>query len=150
MPEVLASAAPASTGLGDTRTRKHRKLNNQDIRPSVWIGHVVLETARLVESEQFMRKIGMRSLVQGPDVAVLELRGGTHLVLIANDAAVASHAPFDLMVEDLEATHQRFMELGLNPAPIGTTSANHRTFVVQEPSGHVITFISNHVSGQPV
>ena len=46
--------------------------------------------------------IGMRSVVHGPEVAVLELRGGTHLVLIANANAVAGEAPFDLMVEDLE------------------------------------------------
>jgi hypothetical protein len=116
----------------------------------VWIGHVVLGTSRLIETEQFMLEVGMRSVVHGPDVAVLELRGGTHLVLISDAAAVASEAPFDLMVEDLEATHQRFIELGLNPSAIGATPPNHRTFTVHEPSGHVITFFSNHVSGQPV
>jgi hypothetical protein len=123
---------------------------SEDSRPPVWIGHVVLETSCLVETEQFMLKIGMRSVVHGPDVAVLELRGGTHLVLIANAGAVAGEAPFDLMVEDLEATHQRFSELGLKPGAIGATPPNHTTFTVQEPSGHVVTFFSNHVSGQPV
>jgi hypothetical protein len=54
------------------------------------------------------------------------------------------------MVEDLEATHQRFLELGLDPTPIGTASANHQTFSVREPAGTVITFLSNHVSGKPV
>ncbi len=120
-----------------------------DLRPPVWIGHVVLETDRLAETEQFMRTIGMRSVVQRPEVAVLELRGGTHLVLTSGKGAPGD-VPFDLMVEDLDATHQRFIELGLNPTPIGTASANHRTFSVREPAGNVITFISNHVSGQPV
>jgi len=92
----------------------------------------------------------MRSVVQRPEVAVLELRGGTHLVLTPRTGAVAGEAPFDLMVEDLEATHQRFMDLGLDPTPIGTASANHRTFSVREPAGNVITFFSNHVSGNPV
>ena len=123
---------------------------SEDSRPPVWIGRVVLETPRLIETEQFMLQIGMRSVVHSPDVAVLELRGGTHLVLIADAAAVARDAPFDLMVEDLEATHQRFIELGLSPSAIGATPPNHRTFTVQEPSGHVLTFFSNHVSGQPV
>jgi hypothetical protein len=54
-------------------------LSEKDLRPPVWVGHVVLETDRLEETEQFMRKIGMRSIVQRPEVAVLELRGGTHL-----------------------------------------------------------------------
>ncbi|HXH91039.1 MAG TPA: VOC family protein [Thermoanaerobaculia bacterium] len=122
----------------------------RDLRPPVWIGHVVLETDRLAETEQFMRTIGMRSVVQRPEVAVLELRGGTHLVLTPRTGAVPGDAPFDLMVEDLEATHQRFVDLGLDPSPIGTASANHRTFSVREPAGNVITFFSNHVSGNPV
>ena len=121
-----------------------------DPRPPVWIGHVVLQTDRLAETEQFMRMIGMRSVVQRSQVAVLELRGGTHLVLTPGTGAVPREAPFDLMVEDLEATHQRFVELGLDPTPIGTASASHRTFSVREPAGSVITFMSNHVSGQPV
>jgi len=120
-----------------------------DLRPPVWIGHVVLETDRLAETEQFMRTIGMRSIVQRAEVAVLELRGGTHLVLTPGTGAPVD-APFDLMVEDLDATHQQFIELGLDPTPIATASANHRTFSVREPAGNVITFISNHVSGQPV
>jgi hypothetical protein len=114
------------------------------------VGHIVLETDRLAESEEFMCKIGMRSVVQRPEVAVLELRGGTHLVLIAKAGAVASEAPFDLMVEDLQATHQRFIGLGLDPTPIGPASSNHECFSVREPGGHVITFMSNHVSGKPV
>jgi hypothetical protein len=124
--------------------------DKQDLRPPVWVGHVVLETDRLAETEQFMLTIGMRSVVHGPHVAVLELRGGTHLVLIGKAGAVAGEAPFDLMVEDLEATHRRFIELGLDPTPIGKASSNHESFSVREPAGHVITFMSNHVSGQPV
>lgn len=119
----------------------------QDLRPPVWIGHVVMETDRLAETAQFMLTIGMRSVVQRPEVAVLELRGGTHLVLTPSTGTAPGEAPFDLMVEDLEATHRRFTELGLNPTPIGTASANHRTFSVREPAGNIITFFSSHVSG---
>jgi hypothetical protein len=125
-------------------------LSEQDLRPPVWVGHVVLETNRLEETEQFMRKIGMRSIVRRPDAAVLELRGGTHLVLVAKPEVVAGDAPFDLMVEDLQAAHQHFLRLGLAPTPIETVEGSHKRFLVREPSGHVITFFSNHVSGQPV
>jgi hypothetical protein len=97
----------------------------------VWVGHVVLETDRLEETEQFMRKIGMRSIVQRPEVAVLELRGGTHLVLIAKPEVVAGTAPFDLMVEDLRATHEYFVGLGLAPTPIETASPEHERFLVR-------------------
>ena len=124
-------------------------MSEQELRPPVWVGHVVLETDRLEETEQFMRKIGMRPIVKRHDFAVLELRGGTHLVLIAKPAVVAGEAPFDLMVEDLRATHQYFVDLGLAPTAIETVP-NHERFMVQEPAGHIIPFFSNHVSGAPV
>jgi hypothetical protein len=97
-----------------------------------------------------MRDIGLRPIVQRPDVAVLELRGGTHLVLVAKPEAVAGEASFDLMVEDLHATHRHFIGLGLAPTPIETVSDNHERFLVREPAGNIISFFSNHVSGQPV
>ena len=125
-------------------------MSKQDLRPPVWIGHVVMQTSRLEETANFMRKLGMRSIVQRAEVAVLELRGGTHLVLLANANVTAGNAPFDLMVEDLNATHEQFVDLGLEPTPIERTSPEHESFKVREPSGHLITFYSNHVSGQPV
>jgi catechol 2,3-dioxygenase-like lactoylglutathione lyase family enzyme len=125
-------------------------LSEKDQRPPVWVGHVVLETDRLEETEAFMRKIGMRPIVKRPDVAVLELRGGTHLVLVARSDLVANEAPFDLMVEDLHATRQYFIGLGLEPTPIESASFDHERFLLREPAGHLITFFSSHVAGRPV
>src|SRR5262245_46012672 len=110
----------------------------------------MLETDRLEETAAFMRKLGMRPIIERPEVAVLELRGGTHLVLLAKAAMVADDAPFDLMVENLSATHEQFVKLGLEPTPIERVSPEHEGFKVREPAGHVITFYSNHVSGKPV
>jgi hypothetical protein len=111
----------------------------------------MLETDRLEESAQFMRTIGMRLVHPGPDVAVFELRGGTHLILVAKSEVIPGDATFDLMVEDLRATHQHFMSLGLAPTPIeATSSIDHELFRIREPAGHLITFFSNHVSGNPV
>ena len=125
-------------------------MTEQDLRPPVWVGHVVLETDRLEKTAHFMRNIGLRPIVQRPDVAVLELRGGTHLVLVAKPEVAAGEASFDLMVEDLQATHQHFIGLGLAPTPIETVSDNHERFLVREPGGNIISFFSNHVSGRPV
>jgi catechol 2,3-dioxygenase-like lactoylglutathione lyase family enzyme len=126
-------------------------VNEEDPRPPIWVGHVVLETDRLDESAQFMRTIGMRPVSQSPDVAVFELRGGTHLVLVLKSDAVPADTPFDLMVEDLHATHRHFSSLGLAPTPIeGMSSIDHELFRVREPAGHLISFFSNHVSGNPV
>jgi len=121
------------------------------MRPPVWVAHVVLETDRMEESAQFMLTIGMRPVHQGPDVSVFELRGGTHLILLAKSEVVPGDASFDLMVEDLRATHQHFTSLGLAPTPIEAMPAiDHELFRVREPAGHLITFFSNHVSGNPV
>lgn len=126
-------------------------MSEEDLRPPIWVGHVVLETDRLEESARFMRAIGMRPVYPGPDVAIFELRGGTHLILIAKSEVVPGDAPFDLMVEDLRAAHRHFTSLGLAPTPIEAMSSNdHELFRVREPAGHLITFFSNHVSGNPV
>jgi catechol 2,3-dioxygenase-like lactoylglutathione lyase family enzyme len=125
-------------------------MSLEDPRPPVWIGHVVLETDRLEETAAFMRELGMRPIAQRSEVAVLELRGGTHLVLLAKPAIEAGDAPFDLMVEDLRETHKSFVDRGLEPTPIERLSPEHDYFKVREPAGHVIRFLSNHVSGQPV
>ena len=98
-----------------------------------------------------MHTIGMRTVHKGSEVAIFELRGGTHLILIAKGEIVPRDAPFDLMVEDLRATHQRFSSLGLAPSPIeALSSIDHEIFRVREPAGHLIAFYSNHSSGKPV
>lgn len=120
-------------------------------RPPLGVAHVVLETDRMEESAQFMRTIGMRPIFDGPQVSVYEMRGGTHLILMLKDKIVAGNAPFDLMVDDLHATHRRFTAQGLAPSPIEARPAiDHEAFTVHEPAGHVITFFSSHAAGKPV
>lgn len=122
-----------------------------DPRPPVWIGHVVLESDRLAESAQFMRTIGLRPVHEGPAVSIFELRGGTHLILLPKQKVEAGAAPFDLMVDDLHATHRRLTELGLAPSAIeAVPRIDHELFRVREPAGHVITVYSSHVAGRAV
>ncbi len=126
-------------------------MSEHDQRPPVGVAHVTLKTDRMEESTKFMRTIGMRPVFDGPKVSVYEMRGGTHLLLILSDKVVVGDATFDLMVDDLRATHQRLASQGLAPSPIEARSAiDHEVFTVQEPAGHVITFFSSHSSGEPV
>jgi len=120
-----------------------------DPRPPLWVGHVTLPTPDLPATREFMLALGMREIAHGEQFAVLELRGGTHLVLLPTDQIASGPAYFDLMVEDLEATHARFAALGLAPSPIASNPI-HTSFTLQAPSGHVITFNSSHVSSLPV
>ena len=126
-------------------------MTEHDQRPPLAVAHVVLETDRMEDSGQFMRTIGMRPIFEGPQVGVYEMRGGTHLILMLKGTIAAGNAPFDFMVDDLHATHQRFTSLGLAPSAIEARPAiDHEVFTVREPAGHVITFFSSHVSGKPV
>lgn len=126
------------------------KVNPVDQRPTVAVAHVVLETDRMDESAAFMQAIGMRPVFLGPQVSVLELRGGTHLLLMRRDQLTPGPAPFDLMVDDLHAAHERFTALGLAPSAIEVRPAiDHEVFTVREPAGQVITVFSSHASPLP-
>ena len=61
-----------------------------DQRPPVWIGHMFLPTTDLEKTATYMRKLGMRDIVQSESIVVLEMRGGTHLLLEpTNDPEIA-------------------------------------------------------------
>ena len=120
-----------------------------DERPPVWVGHVFLETDRLAESEAFMRQIGMRPIESFEDVAIFELRGGTHLVLFRKDSITPAASSFDLMVEDIETTHAELRDKGLDPSDI-EEGRIHQSFYVKDPAGNTIKFNSTHVSDLPV
>lgn len=126
-------------------------MSRQDQRPALGVAHVVLETDRMEEFAHFMRTIGMRPIFQRSEVAVYELRGGTHLILMLKNRIAVGNAPFDLMVDDLYATYARFTSLGFSPSPIEARPAiDHEVFTAREPAGHIIAFFSSHISGKPV
>jgi len=120
-----------------------------DERPPVWVGHVTLETPDIDATHEFMVEIGMRPLARGEGFAVLELRGGTHLVVTADAGSSLLRGDFDLMVDDLDATHARFRELGFEPGDIERGKI-HDSFEQREPGGKLITFNSSHVGKLPV
>ncbi len=125
------------------------KTTPEDQRPEVWIGHIVLQTDRLEESEAYLRAVGMRPILRKESLAILELRAGTHLLLRSSDEVEAGDAPFDLMVDDIDAAHARMRALGLEPSEIADGRI-HRSFTLTEPAGHRITVNSSHNSGLPV
>ena len=91
-------------------------------------------------------EVGMREVERNEHVAVMELRGGTHLVLVPG-TVTAGKAPFDLMVEDLDAVHQQWTDRGLDPSTIAHDRI-HDSFTVTDPDGHRVTVNSSHVVGE--
>jgi catechol 2,3-dioxygenase-like lactoylglutathione lyase family enzyme len=118
-----------------------------DQRPPVWIGHTVLTVTDVGESADFWRDLGMREIERNDHVAVLELRGGTHLLLLPGTPPGDAGAPFDLMVEDLDATHSEWTARGLDVSAI-ERGRIHASFTVRDPNGYRVTVNSSHVAGE--
>lgn len=147
---TMISKLPTPDGIFPLEVWRYEKSLSAPSRPAVGIAHVVLETHCMDSSAHFMRMIGMRPIFDGPEISVYEMRGGTHLILMRRDEVTPGDAPFDLMVDDLRGTHERFASLGLEPSPIEARPAiDHEVFTVREPAGHLMTFFSSHASGHP-
>jgi catechol 2,3-dioxygenase-like lactoylglutathione lyase family enzyme len=116
-----------------------------DERPPIWVGHVVLRVADPEQSAPWWESLGLRPVYQGADVSILELRGGTHLILAPGEPE-RGDAPFDLMVDDVDATHARLTEQGLAPSEIQRGEI-HDAFTLTDPDGYVVSFSNSHVVG---
>ena len=123
----------------------------RDRRPKVAVGHVSLEVSELASAAAFFEAIGMRPVFTGRTVAVLELRGGTHLVLhpARRRPRPGRPAPFDLMVDDIGAARRDYAAKGMKPSRI-RRGRIHDWFTIADPDGHAITVNSSHASGKPV
>jgi hypothetical protein len=122
-----------------------------DQRPPVAVGHVRLPCGDVAEAARWLETAGLRPIVRMDELAVLELRGGTHVVVRKTEPppAPGTLAPFDLMVDDIDATHHDYAAKGLSPTPI-QRGRIHDSFQVAGPGGWTFTVNSSHASGQPV
>jgi len=116
-----------------------------DERPPVWIGHAAVTVSDVARSTAFWEAVGMRKLFGGDDVGILELRGGTHLVVVPGDQ-LEPGVPFDLMVDDLAATHAQWASAGLDVSAIEHGDIHDR-FTVRDPDGRSVVVNSTHVVG---
>lgn len=114
------------------------------MRPAIWIGHVHLTTNSVKESRDFMIDIGVRPIFSNDKTAVMELRGGTHLILVQSDSKKEQEAGFDFMVEALDDTYSTFKAKGLEVSEIQRGNI-HDSFDVTEPGGNRIRVNSTHV-----
>lgn len=115
-------------------------------RPGIWIGHVSVAADDLQASYDFYVGLGLRSVVLNERIGVLELAGGTHLVLVprGQDGGLGLAPGVDLMVDDLDAAHEAWT--GHGPSEI-TKSGVHRTFRFHDPAGNEIAVHDSHVTG---
>jgi hypothetical protein len=122
-----------------------------DQRPPVAVGHVRLNVVDVGAAARWLETVGLRPIVTREELAVLELRGGTHVVVRQAEPSPApgTAAPFDLMVDDIDAAHCDYAEKGLSPSPI-RRGRIHDSFELAGPGGCAFTVNSSHASGQPI
>jgi hypothetical protein len=122
-----------------------------DQRPPVAVGHVRILVSDVGAAAQWLETVGLRPIVTRDELAVLELRGGTHVVVrkAEQTPAAGTPAPFDLMVDDIDATHRDYAAKGLGPSEI-RRGRIHDSFDLVGPDGCAFIVNSSHASGKPI
>jgi hypothetical protein len=122
-----------------------------DQRPPVAVGHVWLPATDVGVAEHWLVSVGLRPIFADDSLAVLELRGGTHVVVrkAEQPPAAGSAAPFDLMVDDIEAVRRDYADKGLGPSEI-SRGRIHDSFHLTGPDGYDFTVNSSHAGGRAV
>ena len=136
-----------------------------DSVPPFAIGHLSLTVGDVAACHRFYADLGLRTFNAGETMAILELRGGTHLLLFQRGApGNDTESPFDgargssvdLMIagrsrEELEAVRSRLVACGHAPEPIADrTYFGHYVFKARDPDGNEVTVSTSHASNLPV
>ena len=126
-----------------TATPSPQHTSEQLERPRFAIGHVSMTSADVERLARFYVDIGMREVMVTERMAILELLGGTHIV-------IAHGAPggqgMDLIVDDVADAHAVLEAAGASPDEIREGTV-HRTFQATDPEGNELTVHSTHAIG---
>ena len=122
-----------------------------DPRPPVAVGHVRLDVIDVGAAARWLETVGLRPIVTMAAMAVLELRGGTHVVVRQAEQrpTQGARAPFDLMVDNIDAAHGDYAAKGLSPSPI-ERGRIHDSFSLPGPDGWSFTINSSHAGDRAV
>ena len=115
----------------------------RDQLPRFGIGHVSMTAADVGFLARFYESIGMRLVVDMGRMAILELRGGTHLVVVSGESGAAT---LDLIVDDVDRTRAILEAAGADPTPI-VRGNPHDRFTATDPEGNRLVINSNHAIG---
>jgi catechol 2,3-dioxygenase-like lactoylglutathione lyase family enzyme len=140
-----------------------------DSLPAAALAHFVMKVQNIEASHQFYVGLGLRALDTFPGLAIVELRGGTHLLLFQKDddqsrtlqnSHVGQRPDFgsekiDLMIAghkkaDLELYRTRLIDKGYSPSSIAERALyGHYYFSIQDPDGNGVSFYTSHCGTSP-
>jgi catechol-2,3-dioxygenase len=130
------------------------------------VAHLVLKVADLKSSCQFYSKLGLPPFATDDKVAIIELRGGTHLLLLSVDEPAGEgiaesltgqfhkrfSEQFDLMIEgkgldELKKYRLELLSRGIAAGEISDeTFFGHHLFCIKDPDGNGITIYTSHAN----
>ena len=130
------------------------------------VAHLVLKVADLKSSCQFYSKLGLPPFATDDKVAIIELRGGTHLLLLSVDEPAGEEIAesltgqfhkrfseqFDLMIEgkgldELKKYRLELLSRGIAAGEIADeTFFGHHLFCIKDPDGNGITIYTSHAN----
>ena len=122
-----------------------------DQRPPVAIGHVRIPVNDVQVANAYFEQLGLRPISLGANFSVMELRGGTHLIVSRAEKPVqpGTGAPIDLMVDDVDAAQRDYGDMGFKTSEISRGSI-HDSFTLSAPDGYEIKITSSHSGSRPV
>ena len=130
------------------------------------VAHLVFKVADLKSSCDFYSNLGLRPFYIEEKVAIIELRGGTHLVLLSVDESAGEEVAesltgqfherlserFDLMIKgkglnELKKYRLELISRGIAAGEIpDELFFGHYLFCVKDPDGNGITIYTSHAN----
>jgi catechol 2,3-dioxygenase-like lactoylglutathione lyase family enzyme len=128
------------------------------------VAHLVFKVTDLKSSCQFYSNLGIPPFAIDEEVAIIELRGGTHLILLSVDSMAGEGVAesltgqfqkrfseqFDLMIKgkgvnELKKYRSELISRGIAAGEIpDETFFGHHLFCIKDPDGNGITIYTSH------
>jgi len=134
------------------------------VDPELAVAHLVFKVADLKSSCQFYSNLGLPPFFVDDEVAIIELHGGTHLILLSIDSQAGEDIAesltgqfhkrfserFDLMIKGKDLNELKKYRLELISRGIAAGEIpdemffGHHLFCIKDPDGNGITIYTSH------
>ena len=122
---------------------RHNARMSADDRPLAATGHIFLRASDVPAATRRLEAVGIRTIVGRDRFSVVELRGGTHIVVRELEHDAEFEAGFDLMYDDIQAARKLFVEAGFEATEV-EQGRIHASFWVTAPERFKLQVLDSH------